>query len=375
MRIFIIRVKLAFGKLNNYRKKTTMCEIDRITSAITAVERNIRIAVLAELVGCVANQDTTAPDPTNPRFGWDTDQALSYVDKVVAYWHYDPAALVEIAELALSQLKAKETPEAVALVSLTVFRGKRLLPPSPENETEVQYIIRQLDTFIAALSEGPRKLRCQVLFWYHLGVFYSAYGHFAKAAEAQAKSAELADELGDRAGAAASRFLEAVERLKEALAKGTDQWAERFAEMVARLAEVQNAVRGTHMEIAWRGFNGPIYLAQACVWLGVSQHPDWGGWVTSILAAAEKIGKAGELGAALVRALDLFARDDRKVEYELASVVGDPNQLPEYKATAYLVLVRLFLKGGNLEEAKRYASMIPQYGAQHVRAIVDRLLQ
>lgn len=351
---------------------------------------------LSGLVACIARTDTTAPDPNNPRSGWWTDILLTAIDKYVIGQENDPAAYAEIARQALAQLqaagrKAPEIvgaammvasdqaalleaawgqPEVVALLGLAEFRGERLLPVSPEREQSLIRMAQGLEDTIAFLPAGNRKARCLSLLRYHTGVFYDDYGHFAQAAEAQKRAAEEADFINDRPGAAICRFLEAVYHLKQALCEGkigTLYWS--FLE--SRFKDLVEVTRGMAMEVQWGQDNGSRHMIEACVWLNTSYcAAGWDTWVTTALAAAEKLGQAFAPGARFVQAVDLDKRNDPEAESALTAVAGDDNQTDEIKATALLVLARR-----NRDKASWFVTLMPEEaGAQHVRAIAARLL-
>lgn len=342
------------------------------------------ISYLASLVACRARVDKTEPDPENLRCGWRTDQLLTDIDAFVVGQENDPAIYAEIARRALEQIKADEQPEITALLNLAAFRGERLLPVSPEREQALTQMAQDLNKLVLSLPDGNRKKRCQSLLLYHLGVFSDAYGHFDSSAKLQRKSAETAEKNGDKPGAAIGHFLQAVYQLKQALCDGHPNPIEaHFAVLQKRFELLVEATRGTALEVQWGQGNGPCHMIQACVWLN-RDHSNWDGWVVTALAAAEKLGQAWQPAADFVSAVNMHQCGDAGVNAALAAVAADIKQANEVKAAALLLLMRRVLAGGGqtgMEAAARQAAkeffeqMPEQGGAQHVRAIAERLLQ
>ncbi len=333
----------------------------------------IDVATLVDLVVARARTDTTAPDPNNVRVGWRTDQLLTGdVDTLVCYNCNDPAMYAEIGRQVLAEVQA--LPEIAALVRLAIFRGERLLPVNEERKRALLEMVQKLGDFIGTLPDGTRKKRCSSLFQYHTGVFYDAYGCFAEAAEAQRQAADIAELAGDMPGGAAiSSFVAAVYELKDALCSGTaDRINASFTALQHQHLRLIEAVRGTAFEVSWGQGNAPMHMVEACVWLD-RQHPDQNAWVETAIAAAEKLGQAFKGCADLVQAVRLDWANDAGAEDALKRV-AESNNVNEQKAAALLILVRRAQKEGDAEEARQFASQMPETGAQHVRAIAARLL-
>lgn len=341
------------------------------------------IEILAGLVACVARVDTTEPDPNNLRSGWRTDRLLQDIDAFVVGQGNDPASYAQITRQALVLYKASggNSPEIIALFQLAVFRGERLLPVSAAREQELKQMVFDLGKVVTVLPEGPRQVRCQSLFQYHLGVFCDAYGYFRLAADAQNQAAEQADRLGDLSGAAVCRHLAAVYQLCQALrADQTEDSDQRitdaFSGLEQRFAQMVKATRGTDKQVQWGEGNGPMHMILACIWLD-RPHPDWSKWMATALAAAEKLGQAWGPGLQLARAAYLDSDSNQEAEAALQAVADDSQQSNVNRATALLILARRALTRGDrpaVDAAKRLVAQMPKIGAQHVRAIAARLL-
>lgn len=333
---------------------------------------NIDIPTLVALVVARAKTDKTPPDPNNLRVGWRTDQLLGDVDMLLCYEQNDPAAYAEVGRGVLAQVQ--DLPEAMALARLAIFRGERLLPVSEERKSYLLRMVHGLEGLIEALPDGTRKKRCSSLFQYHTGVFYDAYGCFAEAAAAQRQAADVAKETGDVSGAAISSFAGAVYELKDALCSGqAERIGTSFTALQRQYPRLIDAVRGTAFEVSWGQGNAPIHLIEACVWLD-RDHENLDTWVTTALAASEKLGKAWKDPADFVRAVQLHRSGDAEAENAL-TVVAASSGTNEVKATALLILARRAKQAGGTELAQMFVGQMPETGAQHVRAIARQLLQ
>ena len=261
------------------------------------------------------------------------------------------------------------------LANLAILRGERLLPITKGQVQLVLNLSEDLKTAISDLPDGARKKRCQELFLYHMGIFYSALGRFDLAAETQEW---VAREAGSESSSAAiARYCAALSRLKQALLVGEppDKLEALFSDLEERFAQLAKALKGSELEVQWIEGNCPMQMILACVWLDRS-HSKWNDWVVTALAAAEKLGKAWEPGAEFVRAVDVDEQDPDyvgRVERALETInkLGGSN---EAKATVLLLLARRAFQAGNVDEAKKIIEQMPEQGAQHVRAIAKRMV-
>jgi len=320
-----------------------------------------------------ARVDKTVPDPNNLRKGWRTDELLTGDVDLLVVGGDNPGAYVLISEKVLE--KVQDLPEMVVLAKLAILRGQRLLRPTPGQVQLVLNFSEDLKTAISALPDGTRKQRCQELFLYHMGVFHNALGRFDLAAETEEWAAQEAGE--GFYSAAISLFLSAFYHLKAALVTGElpDELEKLFSALEERFAQLAEALRDSELEVQWAEGNCPIHMIQACVWLNLRNHPRWDDWVRIALAATEKLGKAWEPGAEFVRAVDMGKRDDPQAVEALEATAANNGNSNEVKATALLLLARHALRDRDVDAARNLIGQMPEQGAQHVRAIAERMYE
>ena len=333
----------------------------------------VEIGILAKLVIARAKVDKTVPDPKNLRKGWRTDELLTGDVDLLVVGGDNPGAYVLISEKVLE--KVQDLPEMVVLAKLAILRGQRLLRPTPGQVQLVLNFSEDLKTAISALPDGTRKQRCQELFLYHMGVFHNALGRFDLAAETEEWAAQEAGE--GFYSAAISLFLSAFYHLKAALVTGElpDELEKLFSALEERFAQLAEALRDSELEVQWAEGNCPIHMIQACVWLNLRNHPRWDDWVRIALAATEKLGKAWEPGAEFVRAVDMEKRDDPQAVEALEATAANNGNSNEVKATALLLLARHALRDRDVDAARNLIGQMPEQGAQHVRAIAERMYE
>ena len=333
----------------------------------------VEIGILAKLVIARAKVDKTVPDPKNLRKGWRTDELLTGDVDLLVVGGDNPGAYVLISEKVLE--KVQDLPEMVVLAKLAILRGQRLLRPTPGQVQLVLNFSEDLKTAISALPDGTRKQRCQELFLYHMGVFHNALGRFDLAAETEEWAAQEAGE--GFYSAAISLFLSAFYHLKAALVTGElpDELEKLFSALEERFAQLAEALRDSELEVQWAEGNCPIHMIQACVWLNLRNHPRWDDWVRIALAATEKLGKAWEPGAEFVRAVDMGKRDDPQAVEALEATAANNGNSNEVKATALLLLARHALRDRDVDAARNLIGQMPEQGAQHVRAIAERMYE
>ncbi len=329
------------------------------------------IDVLADLVVTRAQVDKTVPDSDNLRKGWRTDELLTGdVDLLVVGQRNDPAAYAEIGRRVL--VAVEDLPEMKVLANLAILRGERLLPLTPEQEQIVIGLSDELKAAISTLPDGTRKQRCQELLKYHMAVFESTRGDFDLAAKTHELAAEKAGE--GSSSAAISLFLSAFYRLKSALVAGkpSDELEVIFSDLEEKFAQMVKALRGSDLEVQWAEGNGPIQMILACTWLERA-HPEWDNWVATARAAAEKLGKAWEPAVEFVLAADNNQGEAEYIEKALQAinVHGGSNEI---KATTLLLLAHLALQDEDKERARNLVGQMPKQGAQHVRAIAERMV-
>lgn len=326
------------------------------------------------LVALVVNRavvDKTAPDFANLRNGWRTDALFQDIDAFVVVQCNDPASYAEIGRQVLA--KVQDLPEIAALAWLAIFRGERLLPIDFECEQMLAKMAEELQRIVFALPDSTRRMRCKSLLEYHAGVFFDACGRFDLAAKMFTQSAEEAQRLGDGPGAAIGRFCTVACNLKDVLHRGRMDEADMlFSAMKREYVQVDEATQGTALQVQWAEGNCPSHMIEACVWLD-QVHPEWKNWVETTLAASDKLGGAFVLGADFVRAMDMAMRDDPKADEALKGIVNGDNA-NQTKATALLLLARRAMRAGKRDVAEDIVRRIPEQGAQHVCAIVRRML-
>jgi len=333
----------------------------------------VEIGILAKLVIARAKVDKTVPDPKNLRKGWRTDELLTGDVDLLVVGGDNPGAYVLISEKVLE--KVQDLPEMVVLAKLAILRGQRLLRPTPGQVQLVLNLSEDLKTAISDLPAGTRKQRCLELFLYHLGIFYDALGDFAKAIKMHEWAAR---EAGDESSSAAiSLFCAALYRLKSALVVGKtpDELEKLFSALEERFAQLAEALRDSELEVQWAEGNCPIHMIQACVWLNLRNHPRWDDWVRIALAATEKLGKAWEPGAEFVRAVDMEKSGYSLGAKEALEAIAEGNYTAELKATVLLIMARRAMQAGERDQAKVLVEKMPEQGAQHVRAIAERMYE
>lgn len=327
------------------------------------------IQTLVDLVVTKAKVDPTSPDPSNLRNGWRTDALLiGDIDALVVGKHNDPRAYAEIGRQILQQVEG--LPEIAALARLAILRGERLLLLTSEREQDIVQFSRWILESISALPDGTRKMRCRSLFEYNMGIFYEASGRYDLAADAHLRAAQEAECFGDRAGAAISNYGETFNRLRIAVLKGLDSESV-FVKVEERFAELAQALRGSTLEVQWVEGNCPGQMIEVCSWLDRT-HSRWDEWVATAVAAEKKLGAAWKPGADFVKAADMDKRRDPQASEALraASQAG----ANEIRATAILLLARRAVDEGRISQARTIVSEMPVSGAQHVRAVADRML-
>lgn len=331
----------------------------------------INIATLVELVASRAIVDKTVPDAANLRNGWRTDALMVDIDFFVVINCKEPAVYVQFGKQLLE--KVKDLPEMASLAKLAVLRGERMLPLDSTREPYIVRLAEDLKRDITRLPEGPRKMRCKELLQYHKGIFFDACGRFDLAAKLQAQSAKEAERLSDKPGVAIARFCQASALLKNSLRQGEDIFLQtQFGAMERRLFEMSKTLSGSVLQVQWAEGNGPATMLEACVWLDYD-HLNWENWLESTLSASLKLGEACRPGAEFSKALELARRDDLGADQALWAVAKS-HDINERRATALLVIARRLLKAGKKDEARAAVAMVPEQGAQHVRAIAQRLL-
>lgn len=115
-----------------------------------------------------------------------------------------------------------------------------------------------------------------------------------------------------------------------------------------------------------------MHLIEACIWLD-QYYPKWDEWIASIWQG-KKIGEAWYPLANLARAADLAKRGDPEAETALTEVAGSDG-LNENKAEALLILARRAIVAGDRAKARKFVDDMPMTGAQHVRAVAEKLFQ
>lgn len=329
---------------------------------------------LADLVVCVARTDTTEPDPANLRNGWATDLLLSQmIDKFVIQKHNNPDVLAIIAWKVLVEMEG--LPEAAAMAKIAIFRADRLMPLTADSEKSILLRIKQLERDIAALPDGPRKMRCQSLFQYHQGFLYDACGRFNMAAKLQLQSAMTAMVAGDNNSFTIGTFMAGIFNLKNLLRLGKPVDS-AFASIESHFESFVVELRGSPLEVLWAQVNGPVFMIEACVWLDRGKHPKWHQWVETSLKGMEQLGSSWDLCADFVRAVDMEKYDPSPGAAESAlSRVAESNDANERRAAALLILARHAVAEGRAKDARKLIARMPEQGAQHVVAVAKRCIK
>jgi hypothetical protein len=334
--------------------------------------REDQIQILSDLCTLVAKRDASQPDPANLRNGWRTDALLQNIDSLVVIQYNDPIAYAEIGRRVLA--KISDLPEMAALAQLVILRGMRLLPNAVTDEEPVLQLMDTLDITISSLPEGTRKLRCESLLKYHMGIFYEACGRFDLAANIQKCSAEKAKQLGDVAGMSIAYYSMARDQLKAALCAGATAGKLHvlFLAQEQSFAKLAEDLRGSALEIQWVQGTCPVHMIQACIWLDYHNHPRWKEWVSMAVATADKLGNAWEPIAKFVLAADMDHRGDTQADEALHAIARN-NKEHEIKATAILILTRRAVRKGQPSNTQTLPPM-PVEGAQHILACAQRML-
>lgn len=327
------------------------------------MSNELDIKTLVSLVLVRAKTDKTEPDPKDLRSGWRTDALVQDIDALLVNGVNDPAAFAEFGRLLFSELQELNLPEVKELARLAILRGERLLTLDQEQIQTVLDLSKSIRTSISLLPAGTRKKRCEGLFLYNTGIFYDALGRFKEAAETQEWAAREAGE--GSSSAAISFFTAALYRLKQALLDGkpNNELRVPFSNLEERFDRLTEALRGSELQVQWAEGNGPIHMIMACLWLNRQSHSKWDDWVDSALTASKKLGEAWKTSADLIHA-ENNAR-------ALMAVAENNAAGNEVKATALLLLARLSpLKN----EIRSLIEKMPETGAQHIRAVAERLI-
>src|SRR3990167_5310326 len=113
----------------------------------------------------LANADATAPNPENLRQGWETEKALSRVEKQLGY---DEKEWGRCARICARAAHLTGRPDAAALFELGQLNGTRRVPQPDWNL--VAQLLRDTGNQIGKLEESTKKKRLQELHTYHHGI-------------------------------------------------------------------------------------------------------------------------------------------------------------------------------------------------------------
>jgi hypothetical protein len=321
------------------------------------------VKTLADLVVSTALVDQTQPDAKGR--GWRTDELLREIDAFVVGKLNRSDLYADIGRLVLSQVE--HLPEIAIMARLAIFRGERLMPLTEDRQQRLIKWVGDLQNAIDYLPIGPRQKRCESLLNYHAGVFYDACGRFDLASQLQWKSAGEALSMGDSAGGCIAKFLSSFYGLKDALLKNDSVRELLLEDLGMTFDELRVQLRNSPLYVQWAKCNCPLHMMQACVWLGCDCNAKW---ITSVTAAAERLGAAFKPAADFARALKACEEGDPEANNALRIAIqsGGGNEM---KATAILALMRRVPR----EQRQELFSKMPEQGAQHVMAIAKRLLE
>jgi len=331
------------------------------------------VGTLVDLVVARMKVDKTEPNPNNLRKGWRSDELLiGDIDTFAVGAKDYPGAYAEIGRRVLAEVG--DMPEMAVLAKLAILRGERLLLLTSDQVRIVCELSEDLRAAISALPDGTRKKRCQELFLYNSGIFFDASGRFDEAAKTHEWAAREADK--GSSSAAISLYCAALSWLKYGLSVGKsgDELDALFSGLEERYRQLAEALRDSELYVQWVEGNCPMQMVMVCVWLDRT-HSKWGEWVHMASLAPGKLGKAWETGVEFVRVANLVARDvddDSEVEKALRALAEHNAANSETRATALLMLAR---RSTSLSEARGFVDEMPVEGAQHVRAIAERMLK
>ena len=147
-----------------------------------------------------------------------------------------------------------------------------------------------------------------------------------------------------------------------------------LCEMEEEFQKLQDVVRGTTFEVSWGRANGPYHMLQVCIWSNEINLSKWKEWVSIFFPAALSLGRSWIEPLELIEVANAYVEEDPEAD-EYAKAILDKDGNNEIRATAALMLIRSLLNQGKRSDALALSTSIPEMGCQHIRAVVDRLLE
>lgn len=303
---------------------------------------------------------------------WRTNELLGAIERLVMVARRQYSEFAKIGSAALDKLGEKGDPEVRTLIKLVVLNGRRR--EDTEDTVDVQRLFDEVAADIAALPEGPRKLRCLSFFLYQQEIFGARHGFYAEAAQSAEATAALHTEPDKKA---ISMYIAKVYAMWAAIMIGAqEEIDEAFAALRAELPRLQQGVAGTALEIQWGRGNGPIHLLQAMILTGNKDKALWDQNMHTVLDNETKLGDAFNpcIGVLLTEsslrnryAIGAIDNDYRKVIENPALSLAD-------KAWARLILARAQSELNPEGAAKDYREITAVPDAHMVAAVAAREL-
>ncbi len=326
------------------------------------------ITTLTQLVVARAKVDKSELRTDNLRAGWQTDELIGHIDfAVVGAEQYGVYA--DFGRLLDRALIALNLPDPTVLAELAIVRGERLLPLTEKRIEYIQAVADSIYTKITVMPPGTRRLRCESLFDYQMGIFADAACDFDRAIKLHTKETLAADAAGDKVRAAIASFQGAYVILKLSLykndvdeARGTD-----FLALKLRFDSVVMSITGTPHETQWLG-NAARIMSLASIWLQRTNAQEFRAWAQQAIAAATKLGSAWSLGGTFLSAV-LSDDTDKIREVANTAGTGDTNEII---ATARLLLVRSAIAEDDHGKAKNLLKDMPTQQVAHIVALAER---
>lgn len=312
-------------------------------------------STLARLLVATAASDTSVP-PT-----WRTNELLGSLEKLLVHTDGRP---LDFAEVCKEALNAVEDTGNRAIIRLGIINGLRRSDDA--DVPAVQRLFTDVRTEINALPPGPRKDRCLSFWRYQARVFLARNGFYAEAAIAEAEESALAV---SPEGRAISAYLVRVYSMWDALVEGdTNKIVRQVALLEQALPALQLGVTGTGAEVQWGKGNGPVHLLQA---LFLARLPIEGHLFEGFIASGDQLDeKAFGPWTVALKAAERFSNNDQGAAKYLAEKIVSDNFSPSVTAAARLILARIAVKAGELDEARSLYGLIQPVSDGHMIAAV-----
>lgn len=303
---------------------------------------------------------------------WRTNELLGAIERLVMVARGQYGEFAKIASAALTKLSEQADPEVRALIKLAVLNGRRR--DDTEDTASVQRLFDEVATDIAALPEGPRKLRCLSFFLYQQEIFGARHGFYVEAALSAEACVALHTESDKKA---ISMYIARVYAVWAAVVTGAQVEIDRaFAALKAELPHLQQGVAGTALEIQWGRGNGPIHLLQAMILANIQDKALWDTNMAIVLDAADKFGDSYKLFIGVLFAEDCLRNGDAigAIDDAYRKVIENPASSLADKAWARLILARAQSRLNPEGAADDYRQITAVPDAHMVAAVATREL-